>query len=228
MALSQAALTTLDAVKAALGITSLSQDSAIERVIESASAAAANYVGRPLHRVDGIVEAVRGYASNYLMVSRSPIVSVTSVAYDGSTVDPTSYEIDSSDASVLYAPDGWVWTGVVGAGAVGIMPLPGTERRLYTVTYDGGYVTPNQVDLGSFDEVGPPIVTKTRTLPYDLEEAVIKIATDMWQRLGRDDAVIGEALLSGSVNYSVTGMGMGPIGAYARSLLDPYRRLVIA
>jgi hypothetical protein len=217
MALSQAALTTLARVKTALGISGSTEDSALETIIEGASAAAVNWCGRTFHREDDIEEKLPGYSSMFLSVSRCPIVSVSSIEYDGAELDSSGYEIHDAGAGMIYGLSGWVWTNAWANAPIGDVPLPGTERKLYTVTYNGGYVTPNQVALSTFS---------TRTLPYDLEDAIVDMVVDKYRSLGRDSSITSEKVLTGAVTYG--GAQAVAVGHRAASVLAKYMRAVIA
>lgn len=215
MALSSAALTTLAKVKGVLGITDASQDDRLEALIEAASASAAIYCGREFHRVDGIAERVPGYSSMFLRVKRTPILAVDSVEYNDTEIEASSYEIDSAELGFLYNYSGWIHTAAT-VGLTSFSRLPGTERKRYTVNYDGGYVTPNQVDLGDFP---------TRTLPYDLEDAVCRMATESYQSQTRDSSIAAEKVLTGAVTYRTDSMR---ISSQVSQVLDLYTVAVIA
>jgi hypothetical protein len=72
-------------------------------------------------------------------------------------------------------------------------PYVGSEGDLYTVTYAGGYVTPQQAADN---------VLLTRSLPYDLEQACVQGVVAMYRGRGQDQRIAQESLLSYSVSYS--------------------------
>jgi hypothetical protein len=89
-------LTSLDAVKRELSISGTSDDARLLAYIDQASAVIADYLGRPLGR-ETVAETLRLSASSeVIMLSRWPVVSVTSVVEDGVTLAATDYEIDRS------------------------------------------------------------------------------------------------------------------------------------
>lgn len=139
-----------------------SDDAEVQRIIRSASAAIVNYCGRPFGR-ETLTETCPGFGSIYLMLTRTPIVNVTAVTVDSSTV--TDYSIGDADAGKLYRRGGWGWTVQTYAGlssqSWGMLqdarlfslgtPLPGQEEPTITVSYTAGYILPPQfiVDASS-------------------------------------------------------------------------------
>ena len=200
MALETNALTTVSTVRAELGLTyceGASSDEVLERYINAASAQFESWTGRKWYYKAGHTERVKGYATELLRVRQHvPIVTLTSIEFDHglttSTIDTNSYELaDETQGFPAYIrrrAGVWRDTRDVAFG-VTARRIAGSARGLYIVTYDGGYVTPQQAD----DGVG------ARTLPYDVEDAVLDyVAMRMAQqgtdttirRLEMDDGVI--------------------------------------
>jgi len=131
-----------------------------------------------------------------MILARPPINSITSVVYSGSTIDSSEYEIHNANSGILYAVAGsWGRTGLY-YGDISQTRAMGMERKLYTVTYDGGWYTPKQDD--DDEDV-------TRDLPYDIEQAVLYVVAYMRRQMGRDPSVASESLLSSSVSYASVG-----------------------
>src|SRR5687767_4816153 len=107
-------LTSLDAVKTALSITTTEEDDRLTAAIRAASHAVASYLGYyPLRQT--YRETVPGYGDLKLMVSRIPVVSVDGMYYGstGEIVAPTSYTIDNSEAGFIMRDLGFPWSAGV-------------------------------------------------------------------------------------------------------------------
>jgi hypothetical protein len=129
MAVPTGSLTTLTNVKTELSISSSSDDSYLERLIGAATGLISSYTKRTFHYGTAITEYVHGFGTPHLKVSRTPIVSITSITYDGSTIDSDDYEVRGSDANagIIYKPSCWVWSTNAGPG-ITHLPTPGAER----------------------------------------------------------------------------------------------------
>lgn len=204
------ALTTLDLVKAELGIAlaTTTYDTVIERQILAASQAIENYCGRKF-RKETLTEKYAGTGTQRLLLERTPVVSITSIEDDGSEIDADTYEIEDADAGIVWGESSWTRRG----RTIGIAAdfVPGTGQKLIEVAYSGGYVLPG-------DSVG------TRNLPYDIEEAAIITAVSLYRARGADRRVAAESVGDGSATYRLSG-GDGIIPQEAVELLAKYRRI---
>lgn len=216
------ALTTLDEACGQIGINVGDDDDAVIRAVNRASRRIASFCGRELHYSSGIVENVGGYGTTDLVVSRFPIASVASVAFDGATIAANDYDILDGLSGVIYRRAGWLWTTTREYGVA--QPFrPGAEEKLYAVTYAGGYWTPAQGPLSA----KPAAAT---ALPDDIEQAAIELAAITYQRRGGAGAdVASESLMNYSVTYRD---GVGGDGAWTggmppeiAAMLAPYRVL---
>lgn len=206
MALAANALTLLETAKTELGLSGTASDAVVERLINGASEAIERYCRRSFARATVTSERVKGYAGPRLLLERTPIVSVTSIIINGSTIDAAGYYIEKAEAGVLYRPAGWEWTAQTQVGSIIQEPSPGTEEGLYLVTYVGGYQTPAQGG--------------TRTLPYDLEQACLECVTNFYRGRGKHQALETETEEGKAEPW--TGASLTP---GARKLLNPYRRI---
>jgi hypothetical protein len=174
MALASNALTTVAAVATEMGLTAVSvaETAAIERAINAASSAVERYCGRNLGRAT-LTELVPGYGRARLVLRRTPLVSVTSVSFNGGTAaDASTYAIEDADRGFVRSVAGvWGNTADWGTGAAPELSS-GTERPLYSVVYVGGFTLPQAG--GAY------------TLPGDLELAAIISATALRRRTGKD------------------------------------------
>jgi hypothetical protein len=216
VALATNALTTLATVKEELGIAVSTWDTMLERYINEASAAVESYVCRKLYWEADIEEKYAGYGIRRMVLQRTPLIGTPVVEYLGTTVSTDDYEVEDANTGVLFALANWIWT----TGAVGGItpdPWPGQERKSYTVTYTAGWVTPQQaIDL-----------SVTRTLPYDLEGAVINVVTSKYTTRGKPANVQSERILSWSVTYGSTTDASGwPTEITA--ILDSYKEACFA
>jgi hypothetical protein len=214
MPLAANALTTLQTVLDELSLTGdgSSQDARLIRYINAASTAIESYCNRSFYRESAKVEKVAGYRSVILQVSKRPLNSIASITFDGDTVDSDNYEIHGNgDLGQIYGVGGWLWTAVLREDIVSA-PMPGSERLLYEVTYDGGYYTPEQ-------GAGTP------ALPDDLEDACIQMVTGRWQSKGRDPNLKSEKLTTWAATYDNDPSG---IPANVRLILDRYAEVAMA
>lgn len=205
------ALTTLATVLDELGLVSDSggaQDMRFERYINAASAFCARFCDRTFERATGIVERAKGFGGTHLIVSRTPIVTVTSIALDGDAFDTDTYAVHDAEAGILYRAAGWPNTAPRLPGIT--QPYaPGMEERSIVVTYDGGYVTPAQVG--------------TRTLPWDLEDVVVQMVTSRWRGRGNDIRIRQETHEAKSYTF-----GGVPIPPEQLAVLAHYARIPVA
>lgn len=210
------ALTTLANAKDELGLTDSSQDDRVERYILQASSACQGFTDRDF-RKESTVERLQGSGTRRLVLSRTPVVSITSVVIDGETIDASEYEIEDAAAGVLYRESGWPRIDAVVVGSIARDAIAGTAKRDVVVTYTGGYVLPN-------DSPG------TRDLPQDVEAACILTVVSMYRGRGRDRAVASKGTGDASVSYrlpnSIIGVGGGGvIPDEAAVMLAKYRRI---
>lgn len=178
MAVADNALCTLTGVKLELGLTVATHDAVLERLINVASDAIASYCGRPLHYTASLTEKVPGRGGQILLVTRTPIVTLTSIKLYATSVATTSTTLESStyrikDAAVgsIAFPGGVVWSAPHVPGAIEPALLPGAEDLVYEVAYNGGWVSPAQAG--------------TRTLPYDIEQCALDSVVATWRRRGQ-------------------------------------------
>lgn len=217
MTLAASALTTLATVLDELGLTpdAGKQDARLERYITAVSSRVESYCNRSFFKETAKAEQVGGFGSFYLTVSKRPLLAITSITFDGSTINSDDYEIDGDGSAGLIRGDGgFVWT----AGQIQNItttPIPGSEKKLFTVTYDGGYQTPTQ---------GAPI-----TLPGDLEDAVVEMVTARWLGKARDRTVKSEKILKWGATYADnTDADSGGIPASIVQVLKQYREIAQA
>jgi len=80
-----------------------------------------------------------------------------------------------------------------GAGVRRVERYTRYHEQTVDVTYDGGYVTPKQVDDGTYTD---------RTLPHQIEEAVIQSVATAYALRGTPRGVESESIGSLSVSFA--------------------------
>lgn len=162
-ALAPNALTTLETVKAMLGIDptdeNAQRDAVLVNLINAASAWVERQTGRKLGR--------QVYTQKYVASGTQELVllqwPITNVEYvkdtaDGSTISPSEYDYSvDGEIGVLYKDNGWAFRGYAGGLAYDFL----YPTRYLEVKYTAGYVLPK--DATEDDPC---------TLPYDLQNVV--------------------------------------------------------
>lgn len=194
-------------------------DARLPRLVAVASAAVARYLNRAqLHYQAGRVDKVPGFGRVRLVLDLAPVLSIASIVLpDSSTVDPAEYSIENAEAGLLYRSVGWPQTGLVRAGLLYADRDSGTEASIIVATYTGGWVTPAQAADPTWS--GP-----ARSLPYDLEEAVVQTAAQLHRKGGQDGTIASETLGAYSVSYRLpNSISAGIIPDAVVPILNRYR-----
>lgn len=156
------ALTTLQAVKCSMGITATDRDDALLSIIQATSDFACRYCGRQF-AFQKIREGLPGKGVPELLLSLTPIVEVESLFHRDSEMAVSSWSVIDDQAGIIQTTNGF--HGSYFGTPFTIDDFPSSfAKEVYFATYEGGYVLPG------WDEAtyGP------RTLPYDLERAIIE------------------------------------------------------
>lgn len=192
------ALTDLASVKLELGVSGSTEDPYLQAQITQASAAIVSWCGRVFAR-EVVSEVWRLDADTQpLSLARYPVVTITSVIEDGTTLAGSDYELDA-DAGMLWR-------------------LASDERaawraRKITVAYTAGYLLPGQVG---------------RTLPADVERACILMVAAQYNAQGRDPMLRSDGAQGiGQVSYLDPRAGMEAMPPQAAALLWRYRSLTV-
>jgi len=198
-----------------LGATASS--SGMDLALTQASKWAETYVGYPLGR-SVYLETLPSYGTQRLVTSRTPIRGVerlfdTTDTGSATALTSTEYRLQDPEAGFIERDAGFRWTAQERVNLTTYTPA-GSETRPWLVVYEAGYV---------FDETSSTgdqwATTSTgRTLPEDVEQAVLLRAAEMYE---------------GSAD--VQSMRVGPLALTHRSegsnntspegLLAPYRRV---
>lgn len=197
-------LTTLDRVKAELGITGNGSDALLEAKILEASSDIEAHLNRTLRKetISEVFWGLRGCAEA-LIFSRTPVGTITSVTLDDELIDADDYRLDP-DAGLLYrlsaaSPSWWSF------------------GKALTVIYEAGYDMP--VDI-----------TNTGDLPPALQAACVELVGSYWASRGRDPTVREEDV-QGVMRtvYWVGAVGdAGELPPSVESKIGTFRRMALA
>ena len=198
-------------------------DARVARYINAASSRFENATGRKWYYTEGHEERVAGHGTGRLTVTdHLPVESIDKIELlsgvisgdiQVTAVADSSYEIEDSDVGWIRRTSFGVWKNTARhVTDISTHPRAGTEKKLYRVTYDGGHVTPAQ---GDDDE------ELDRTLPYDIEQAIVEYVVMLWQSRGRDATIQSQSSLSGSVTYEMLDGERVPTSF--KRLVDSYR-----
>lgn len=173
---SEKRLVTLAKTKARLGISVTTYDTKLTEIIDEVSQLIVDYLGYDLAK-QTYTETLAGNQRPYLLLARLPIVSVTSVSYQGVAVSDTS--IADAYAGILYREDGWTRVSpstsrLVHDGHPGFEPLD------WSIVYTAGYTLP----LGS-----EPDTSAEFMLPLSLRTAVYDTIQFIYQDSVKDSGL---------------------------------------
>lgn len=205
-------LTTVAYVKANLDISGSTYDTLIEQMIREASAWACKFTGRTF-ALEEVREKLPGKGLPELILSRTPIVSITSVKFDTSVI--TDYSIKDKDVGTLFRRSGWTNTNLPWNT---IQPHPSSyDEDRWVIEYWGGYVLPN---WGSSEG--------TRNFPYDLQRAVTEMVKATFLNRKMDGSLRSYKIGDTSVTWDRGAAGdssmQGAIPNSALNVLQFYRR----
>lgn len=199
-------LSTGERLRKVRGLTNLSVDEADE-LVEEASQAFCKIAEREFAYVEEHTELVKGFGRVHLVLTRTPVLSVDSVTYQGSVIDPGSYFVSDSELGLLTKTSGyWPWTAPT-TKFIQDTRRAGQERALISVVYSSGYVTRGQATGGL-----------PMTLPREIERAVLDYAVTLYRGGGRDRSVASRTVPRGSVAFRDDGYPAG-----FKELAESYR-----
>jgi hypothetical protein len=186
-------------LKAILGITDGANDALLGNIIQRGSDAIARFCNRVFAQRT-IIETLPGPGGQLLKLKFSPIVTLTSIAFDGETVDSDTYVLTEPEAGIVFRESYWAYTG---------------HKYSYAAIYVHGYNLPDMAG--------------TDTLPHDIQQAALELCKGMWLARQRDPSVTMESVPDVyTVQYGGQGDGGALVGAIplnVQELLLPYREL---
>jgi Phage gp6-like head-tail connector protein len=198
-------LTQRATVKSALMVTDDGDNDYIDLLINQASAAVEQYCNRAFvseslqdQFIPGRHSALPGHhgADVALVLSRRPVTAIASVVEDGATLTPAQYVLDPASGILRRLSDSGT--------------LYAWRQAAITVTFTAGYVLP-----------GAP----GRTLPYDIEDAVLRLVKHQWFSRLRDPAMKMQSVAGvGEEQYWIGAIGQdGNMPPDVTAILDNYR-----
>lgn len=211
-------LITLDTFKALMGITVDTYDDVLNTLIDYASAGIVGFCGREF-ALETVVETLPGNGDFKLLLSRTPVVAISAITYNGETVSASDYSLHDAEAGIVLNKYRWNDTALAARGLYGLVDQNSREN-LYSITYQAGYT------LASF-EAGTP------NLPFDIENACFEIVKSTYMARKRDPNLTSQSVPDVySAEYAGNGAGVaGGFGVTvplsAASILNQYRRRFI-
>jgi Phage gp6-like head-tail connector protein len=190
-------LVALADLKAILGITDSANDMLLGNIIQRGSDAIARFCNRVFAQRT-VIETLPGPGGQLLKLKFVPIITLTSITFEGVAVDSASYTLIEPDAGMVYREVGWFYTG---------------HAYDYAATYTHGYNLPDMAG--------------TDTLPHDIQQAALELCKGMWLARQRDPAVSMESVPDVyTVQYGGNGGNgalLGAIPPNVQELLLPYK-----
>lgn len=110
-------------LKTILGITDGANDALLGNIIQRGSDVIARFCNRVFAQRT-VIETLPGPGGQLLKLKFAPVVTLTSITFDGETVDSNTYTLTEPDAGMVYRATGWFYTG---------------HSYDYAVTYTHGY-----------------------------------------------------------------------------------------
>jgi hypothetical protein len=188
-------LISLADLKAILGISDSASDTLLGNIIQRGSDAIARFCNRVFAQRT-IIETLPGTGGQLLKLKFAPITMLTSIAFDGDTVESDSYALIEPDAGMVYREARWCYTG---------------HAYDYSATYTHGYNLP---DMAGAD-----------TLPHDIQQAALELSKGMKLARQRDPSVTMESVPDVyTVQYGAKdGGSLGAIPPNVQELLLLYK-----
>lgn len=209
--------TRLSTVKGVLGIQHDELDGFITRQIRVYSELFDTMCGKSFYFEEEIEERVGIQRSQQrIILEKTPIKEVFEVhdQLTGKTYEEDFYFIEDKKSGFLTTKNFWKPTTSKSANITGNPPTSPLEMVI--VKYSGGYVTPSQAKTDP---------QKTRTLPFDLEEAIIQGVTSAVTFKGVDGSVEQISVGDGTTRLGSIEGGSRNIPEYFREMVQKYRKI---
>lgn len=191
-------LVDLATTKLELDITGTSEDVNLARWITQASEQVRSITGGRTLALEEVLETIAGMGDRYILLSRRPIVAISSVASNGNTI--VDHVVEDAEAGLVYREAAWDWS-TAGAGFIEREPVPGQEIPKFGFTYTGGYVLPGYVGQARIGGTGN-YVDADVNVPADLQGVVYDLVRLRRDRKGRDLSVESERIGDWQAKYA--------------------------
>lgn len=188
----ESALMSVDAYKAAAKITTTSDDSMLQSLLDRATALIEGYIGYPLRR-QVYEETIAGYGSNDLIVSRTPLLAIESLSLSTNVIASTGYFIENERAGFIHCDLGWPWSPGMHIDLT-LTPIPRTEAKTYTAIYEAGYCI-NGSTADGWLTTGYPV-------PSEVEAAMTMTVDFLSKSAGRDPSITSKTIGDLSISYA--------------------------
>lgn len=163
-------LTTITAVKSALGISSTKFDGPLKHLIEVATSQIHEFVEH-IFAKQTYTEKIAGEGTSMIMVTNTPIIGTPTILCEGSPI--TDFEVEDPEVGSLYRKAGWSLGDWVGWNTEPALSR-GLEKLNFYVTYEAGYIVP---DLDG------------ENLPKHVEQACIETVVAWYRSKRRDPSI---------------------------------------
>lgn len=209
---SAGSLTVTAAITAGITISSYSyfawdysKDKLLERNINSVSEMVSKYCNRNFI-ADTYSEFYKGSGRQKLILNQYPINTITSVKVDSASLTAGTDYVTSDqtylDQGIIFKNAGWTWYGYL-TGLVGELTAPVDNIE---VVYSAGYTLEPET---------------SRTLPWELEDAVISMVENMYNE--QQNGTVGiKQITQGKLSYTFFSNSL--IERYS-SVLDAYKKV---
>ncbi len=192
-----------------LGLSGSEATIIITDMVDQASAAIVSYCNRQFAQ-ETVEETIPTTGSCNILLTRTPIISISSITFNGVTVAATEYFINEPEAGMVFNPSGW---GDTAQRSYGLSRTPVQNSRAYLLkaTYTAGYI--------------PPGYSGSPAMPSDIERACIELVKSLWLARKLNPNIESESVPDvGSVKYRTitdTEMLMPPT---VKQMLSNWRR----
>lgn len=191
-------LLSVEEMRAAVGVTGSGSDAAllilngrVSRAIAAHCRVASAGIAVPTLRQETLTETFRtGMSREKVILSRRPIVSVTSIVEDGETLTSADYEIDASSGILTRLEDDepacWSWSKIVVVYVAGWSVVPDDLKlaasKLASEIYTVGTRDPNlkRIKTDGVDEVEYWIGPATDPLVSQEIDALLSPYMNVW------------------------------------------------
>lgn len=191
-------LTTVDTLKAELSISGSDQDTALEALINQASAAIESYCGRQFQDRT-VTDTFRNRSRREAVIlSVIPVTDINTVTESGTVLEASDYELESARSGLLLRLDSndnltcWAAAKIV-------------------IEYNAGYVLPG-VDGAN--------------LPADIERVCIDLCVRAYHATGRDTALTSEEV-PGVIKQTFSTATIEALSEDVLCRLNPYRLIAL-
>lgn len=170
-------LITVAQFKANIGLTTSTDDTEIGLMIDRVSAQIVAYCNQNFAK-QTYTETLSGSGGKNLLLTNTPIVSITSITYDGTLVEASEYVLQEPGIGIVWNNNCWNYT---------------RGEYQYSVVYLAGYILPS-------------FTTGTPNLPLDIQAACLEMVKTMYYGRTRDSSISKEAVPDVySVEYGTNG-----------------------